>query len=81
MTVETLAPALGLKERELPACVVRESHGEIAIEWTEFAATGVFAVMTEAMLASGSAGSASARPALGRVRFCARALPSWPGGG
>src|SRR5262249_15623553 len=59
MTVETLAPALGLKERELPACLARASSGEIAVEWTEFASTAVFALMTESMLASGSVDGAS----------------------
>jgi len=73
MTVETLAPALGLKERELPACLARASCGEIAVEWTEFASTAVFALMTESMLTSGSVHGASGMPALGRVRFCARA--------
>lgn len=73
MTVETLAPALGLNERELPACLVRESRGEIAVEWTDFASTGVFALMTESMLASGPRVGANEMPALGRVRFCARA--------
>jgi hypothetical protein len=76
MTVETLAPALGLKERELPACVVRASSGEIAVEWTEFASTGVLALMTESMLTSGSAIGADEMPAFGRVRFCARAPAS-----
>jgi hypothetical protein len=69
--VETLAPALGLQERELPASIVRAAPGEIAVEWTEFASTGVSAVMTEAMLGSGGAGCRT--PALGRVRFCALA--------
>ena len=81
MTVETLAPALGLKDRELPACVVRARCGEIAVEWTDFASTGVSAVMTEAMLSSGSPDGVSTRRALGRVRFCARALPSAISGG
>ena len=73
MTVETLAPALGIEERELPACVVRAGCGEIAVEWTEFASTAVSAVMTETMLSGGSGDHAHEMPALGRVRFCARA--------
>jgi hypothetical protein len=73
MTVETLVPALGLKERELPACLVRASSGEIALEWTDFASTTVFALMTESMLSSRSVDRGSEMPALGRVRFCARA--------
>jgi len=73
MAVETLAPALGLKDRELPASVVRAGSGEILVEWTEFASTGVLALMTESMLTSGSGVGANEMPALGRVRFCARA--------
>jgi hypothetical protein len=73
VAVETLAPALGLEERELPACLVRAGSGEMVVEWTEFASTGVFALMTENMLTSGPGQRAHQIPALGRVRFCARA--------
>ena len=50
VVVQTLAPALGLQGRELPASIVRASSGELAVEWMEFASTGVSAVMTETML-------------------------------
>ncbi len=73
ITVETLVPTLGLTGRELPACLVRSRPGEIAVEWTDFASTGVGALMTEAMLTSGPGESTAAMPALGRVRFCALA--------
>ena len=73
LMVEPLTAALGLKGRELPACLVRSTCGEIAIEWREFASTGVSALMTETMLAGGPSDSKSEAPALGRVRFCARA--------
>jgi hypothetical protein len=76
IVVETLAPALGLQERELPACIVRAAPGEIAVEWMEFASTGVSAVMTETMLTGGEAGWRL--PALGRVRFCALAPATAP---
>jgi 3,4-dihydroxy-2-butanone 4-phosphate synthase len=72
MVVETLAPALGMEQRELPACVIRTGHGELAVEWTELASSAVSAVLTEAMLTSG-AGEAASPPALGRVSFCALA--------
>lgn len=72
MVVETLAPALGMEERELPACVIRAGDGELAVEWTELASTSVSAVLTEAMLTSG-AGEVAFSPALGRVSFCALA--------
>src|ERR1700757_3912657 len=72
IVIETLAPALGLQERELPACVIRAGDGELAVEWTELASTAVSAVMTETMLRSGSAKEAS-QPTLGRVPFCALA--------
>jgi hypothetical protein len=74
IAIETLSPALGLQQRELPASVVRASPGELAVEWMEFASTGVSAVMTETMLTSGSAGDRM--PALGRVPFCALAPDS-----
>src|ERR1700745_2448629 len=70
VAVQTLAPALGLQGHELPASIVRASSGEIAVEWMEFASTGVSAVMTETMLNSDGEGPA---PTLGRVRFCALA--------
>ena len=73
VVVETLVPALGLQGRELPASVVRASSGELALEWTELAATGVSSVMTEVMLNGGLGNSERPRPALGRVRFCALA--------
>ena len=72
IVVETLSPALGLKQRELPACVVRAADGEIAVEWTDLASTAVSAVLTEAMLMSG-AREEGYRPTLGRVPFCALA--------
>jgi hypothetical protein len=70
IAVETLTSAAGLRPRELPACVVRESSGEIAVEWTYFASEAVFDVLVDTML--GSQGSDAEVPALGRVRFCAR---------
>lgn len=76
VVVETLAPALGLQGRELPASIVRGSSGEISVEWMEFASTDVSAVMTEALLSSGRGGAERPMPALGRVRFCARASPA-----
>jgi hypothetical protein len=72
IVVETLTPALGLKERELPACIVRAVDGEIAVEWTDLASTAVNAVLAEAMLMSG-AREEGYRPALHRVPFCALA--------
>ena len=77
IAIETLSPALGLQQRELPASVVRASPGELAVEWMEFASTGVSAVMTETMLTSGEA--ADRTPTLGRVRFCALAPDSTDG--
>ena len=74
IAIETLAPTLGLEQRELPASIVRASAGELAIEWMEFASTGVSVVLTETMLTSGEAGRRM--PALGRVRFCALAPDS-----
>ncbi|HEY4447745.1 MAG TPA: hypothetical protein VGN03_04010 [Steroidobacteraceae bacterium] len=74
LAIETLAPALGLQQRELPASIVRASPGELAIEWMEFASTGVSAVLTESMLTSGEVGCRM--PSLGRVRFCALAPDS-----
>ncbi len=72
VVIETLAPALGLQARELPATVVRVSAGEMAVEWTELATAGVFAVMTETILESGADGGERPMP-LGRVLFCALA--------
>jgi len=72
VVIETLAPALGLKERELPACVVRVDHGQIAVEWTDLASTAVSAVLTDTMLNSGGSEDGCPFP-LGRVRFCALA--------
>lgn len=72
VAIETLAPALGLQSRELPASVVRTSLGKIAVEWTQVAWTGVSAVMTETML-SGAGNGDRRMPALGRVLFCALA--------
>jgi hypothetical protein len=74
IAIETLAPALGLQQRELPASIVRASPGELAIEWMESASAGVSAVLTESMLTSGEAGCRV--PSLGRVRFCALAPDS-----
>jgi hypothetical protein len=73
IVVETLAPALGLLGRELPASIVRTSSGEISVEWMEFASAGVSAVMTETMLNSGGGSGERPMPTLGRVRFCALA--------
>ena len=73
VVVQTLAPALGLQGRELPASIVRASSGEIAVEWMEFASIGVSALMTETMLNSGGGGGECPMPTLGRVRFCALA--------
>ena len=72
IVVEALVPALGLEERELPACVVRAARGEVAVEWMELASTAVSAVLTETMLISGAREQSCSR-ALGRVPFCARA--------
>jgi hypothetical protein len=72
--IETLAPTLGMQQRELPASIVRTSPGELAVEWSEFASTGVSAVMTESMLTSAEGGCQM--PALGRVPFCALAPDS-----
>jgi hypothetical protein len=74
VAIETLAPTLGLQQRELPASIVRASPGELAVEWLDFASTGVSAVLTESMLTSGEAECRIA--ALGRVRFCALAPDS-----
>ncbi len=73
LVVQTLAPALGLQGRELPASIVRTSSGEISVEWVEFASTGVSAVMTETMLNSGGRDGERPMATLGRVRFCALA--------
>jgi hypothetical protein len=70
VVVETLAAALGLQGRELPASIVRAGPGEIAVEWMEFASTGVAAVMTETMLDSGGSDGERPMPTLGRVLFC-----------
>ena len=73
VAIETLAPALGLQGRELAASLVRASSREIAVEWMEFASTGVSALLTETMLNSGEDNGERPMPALGRVRFCALA--------
>lgn len=73
VVIETLAPALGLQGRGLPASVVRASPGEIAVEWMDFASTGVSAVLTETMLDSRGGGGECPMPTLGRVPFCASA--------
>jgi len=73
IVVETLSPALGMQERELPACVIRAGEAELAVEWTELASTAVSAVLTEAMLTSGGGQEDDCAPALGRVAFCALA--------
>lgn len=73
VVVETLAPALGLQGRELPAAIVRANSGEMSVEWMEFASTAVSAVMTETMLNSGGGDGEHPMPTLGRVRFCALA--------
>ncbi len=68
VVIETLAPALGLQDRELPAHIIRVSCGKIAVEWTEFASTGVSAVMTETMLNGGGGDGERPMPSLGRVQ-------------
>jgi hypothetical protein len=45
----------------------------MAVEWLEFASTGVSAVITETMLNSGRGDGERPMPTLGRVRFCALA--------
>ena len=70
VVVEMLVPALGLQGREFPASIVRAGSGEIAVEWMDFASTGVAAVMTETMLNSGGGDREAPMPTLGRVRFC-----------
>ncbi len=74
IVVETLTPALGLQARELPASIIRAEPGEIAVEWMEFASTGVSAVMTETLLTGAASDQRRHVPApLGRVAFCALA--------
>jgi hypothetical protein len=73
IAVETLAPALGLERRELPACLVRARPGEIAVEWVDLASAGASALMTETLLTGAAAETRHDMPALGRVRYCARA--------
>lgn len=73
VVVETLAPALGVPGRALPASIVRESSGEMAVEWMEFASAGVAAMMTETMRGNREGDSERSMPTLGRVRFCALA--------
>lgn len=68
VAIETLTTGPGHKSHDLVASIVRESPGEIAIEWREFASAQVFEVLAEVALGSG-AGERSA-PVLGRVRFC-----------
>jgi hypothetical protein len=70
IAVETLTAALGLRSRELPACIVREGPGEIAVEWADIGSTEVFDALTEVML-DGIRREGEVPP-LGRVRFCAR---------
>jgi hypothetical protein len=69
VVVETLATEPGQPPSELPACVVRESPGEIAVEWTDAASTAIFDVLADVMLSSER--DECDAPALGRVRFCA----------
>jgi len=71
--IRTELGILGLQGRELPAFIVRTSSGEISVEWTEFASTGVSALMTETILNSGGGEDERPMPTLGRVRFCALA--------
>src|SRR3974390_1824694 len=73
VAIETLTPTLGLQSRELPASIVRASAGELAVEWMEFASTGVSALMTETLLNSAADGGERPMAALGRVPFCALA--------
>src|SRR2546429_8660193 len=63
VVVETLAAALGLQGRELPASIVRASSVEIAVERPEFASTGLSAVMTETMLNNGGGDGEGPMPA------------------
>lgn len=78
IVVRTLPQALGLKERELEARVVRTTNGEIAVEWTDLSSAAVCAVLREAMLMSG-ANEQPHSPTLGRVPFCALAPPRQSG--
>ena len=71
IAVETLTAEPGQQRRELAACVVRKSPGELAVEWTEVAPAAVFSVLADVMLSSGVGERAA--PALGRVPFCALA--------
>jgi hypothetical protein len=73
VVIEALAPALGLQGCELPASIVRESTGAIAVEWMELASVGVSAVMTDSMLSGRGGDSERSLPARGRVAFCALA--------
>jgi hypothetical protein len=69
IAVEILTTALSLRSCQLRASIVRDSPGEMAVEWTDFGSTEVFDVLTEGMLSGG--GSEGELPSLGRVRFCA----------
>jgi hypothetical protein len=73
IAVEMLTPALGLKARELPACIVRGGSRGVAVEWMDLASTGVLAVLSESKLTNGYNERGCPVPALGRVRFCALA--------
>ena len=73
VVIEALAPTLGMAGRELPATIVRAGPGELAVEWTELASSGVSAVMTETMVSSGVDNGERPMPTLGRVPFCALA--------
>ncbi len=70
IVVETLTPALGLSSLELPARIVREAPGEIAVEWTSFASTAVRAVLTENQLTGARSEHADRTRALGAARSC-----------
>jgi hypothetical protein len=72
IVVEPLIPVLGLRQRELPACVVRAVDGEMAVEWVDLGSRAVSALLTETML-TGSANRSGPVSPLGRVPFCALA--------
>ncbi|HVN46839.1 MAG TPA: hypothetical protein VMT66_16540 [Steroidobacteraceae bacterium] len=73
IVIETLPDGPSDRPAEIAACVVRSGKGEMAIEWQDFASRDVFAVLTEALLASATADPAADRRAFGRVPFCALA--------
>jgi hypothetical protein len=71
IAVQTLTADPDQRPWELPAGIVRQSPGEIAVEWDDVASPEVFDVLTEALVNSGE--NEREAPALGRVHFCALA--------